>query len=254
MTPVKKTLISSAAALALLSGPVLAQDTATDTGTQVESTLGDGEINATTTTPDEGATAQTEAEAQAQAQADVDPLRQNVEDGVAAIGDAVETVGEATIAAGEQVGDSAEAAGDAAVDTADAADEQLEDGAEATEEALSPDATATADAEAAAAAGSAPSTAGALIGAEVASSAGEDIGEIDNVVRINGEVMAVVGVGGFLGLGEHSVALPLTELDWQGETVTAFGYTEEQLKSMDEYDSELATQLEADEQISLGKS
>ena len=41
MTPVKKTLISSAAALALLSGPVLAQDTATDTGTQVESTLGD---------------------------------------------------------------------------------------------------------------------------------------------------------------------------------------------------------------------
>jgi hypothetical protein len=248
MTPVKKTLISSAAALALLSGPVLAQDTATDTGTQVESTLGDGEINATTTTTDEGATAQAEAEA------DVDPLRQNVEDGVAAIGDAVETVGEATIAAGEQVGDSAEAAGDAAVDTADAADEQLEDGAEATEEALSPDATATADAEAAAAAGSAPSTAGALIGAEVASSAGEDIGEIDNVVRINGEVMAVVGVGGFLGLGEHSVALPLTELDWQGETVTAFGYTEEQLKSMDEYDSELATQLEADEQISLGKS
>ncbi|GGL86174.1 hypothetical protein GCM10011534_05130 [Pseudooceanicola nanhaiensis] len=250
MTPVKKTLISSAAALALLSGPVLAQDTATDTGTQVESTLGDGEINATATTTDEGATAQAEAEAEA----DVDPLRQNVEDGVAAIGDAVETVGEATIAAGEQVGDSAEAAGDAAVDTADAADEQLEDGAEATEEALSPDATATADAEAAAAAGSAPSTAGALIGAEVASSAGEDIGEIDNVVRINGEVMAVVGVGGFLGLGEHSVALPLTELDWQGETVTAFGYTEEQLKSMDEYDSELATQLEADEQISLGKS
>lgn len=252
MTPVKKTLISSAAALALLSGPVLAQDTATDTGTQVESTLGDGEINATTTTTDEGATAQ--AEAEAEAEADVDPLRQNVENGVAAIGDAVETVGEATIAAGEQVGDSAEAAGDAAVDTADAADEQLEDGAEATEEALSPDATATADAEAAAAAGSAPSTAGALIGAEVASSAGEDIGEIDNVVRINGEVMAVVGVGGFLGLGEHSVALPLTELDWQGETVTAFGYTEEQLKSMDEYDSELATQLEADEQISLGKS
>ena len=248
MTPVKKTLISSAAALALLSGPVLAQDTATDTGTQVESTLGDGEINATTTTTDQSATAQPEAEA------DVDPLRQNVADGVVAIGDAVEPVGEATLAAGEQVGDSAAAAGDAAVDTADAADEQLEDGAEATEEARSPDATATADAEAAAAAGSAPSTAGALIGAEVASSAGEDIGEIDNVVRINGEVMAVVGVGGFLGLGEHSVALPLTELDWQGETVTAFGYTEEQLKSMDEYDSELATQLEADEQISLGKS
>lgn len=248
MTPVKKTLISSAAVLALLSGPALAQDTATDTGTQVESTLGDGEINATTTTTDDGATAQAEADA------DVDPLRQNVEDGVAAIGDAVETVGEATVAAGEQVGDSAEAAGNAAVDTADAAGEQLEDGAEATEDALSPDATATADAEAAAAAGSAPSTAGALIGAEVASSAGEDIGEIDNVVRINGEVMAVVGVGGFLGLGEHSVALPLTELDWQGETVTAFGYTEEQLKSMDEYDAELATQLEADEQITLGKS
>jgi len=202
MTPIKKTLISSAAALALLSGAAVAQ-TATE----------------------------------------ADPLKSQVEEGTAAAGEAIENTGQAAEntaeAAGETMESGADAMGDAATDTA---------------QSLDPDAAATADSEAQMQAQVEPATVGELIGVNVASSAGEDIGEIDDVVRINGEVMAVVGVGGFLGLGEHSVALPLTELDWQGETVTAFGYTEEQLKSMDEYDSELATQLEADEQISLGKS
>lgn len=246
MTPVKKTLISSAAVLALLAGPTLAQNTAADTETSVESTLGDGEINSTATT--DGDTT----------------VKRTADDNLAEAGESIEATGEAAL-------DTAEAAGAAALDTAEAAGEEIEQGADAAGEAvsdtltatgegiqdgadaLSPDATATADAEAEVAAEAGPTTAGRLIGSDVASSAGENIGEIDDVVRINGEVMAVVGVGGFLGLGEHSVALPLTELDWQGETVTAFGYTEEQLKTMDEYDAELATRVEAEEEVTLGR-
>lgn len=95
---------------------------------------------------------------------------------------------------------------------------------------------------------------GALIGVNVASSAGESIGEIDDVVDINGETMAVVGVGGFLGLGEHDVALPVTELMVEGNTVTAMGYTREQLKSMAEFNAEVATSLDAEQTIELGRS
>ncbi|WP_276719746.1 PRC-barrel domain-containing protein [Pseudooceanicola nitratireducens] len=95
---------------------------------------------------------------------------------------------------------------------------------------------------------------GALIGADVASATGDTIGEIDDVVQMNGETMAVVGVGGFLGLGEHDVALPLTELALNGETVTAMGYTRDQLEAMAEFNADTAISLEADQVIDLGQS
>ncbi|MGC0224718.1 PRC-barrel domain-containing protein [Pseudooceanicola nitratireducens] len=95
---------------------------------------------------------------------------------------------------------------------------------------------------------------GALIGANVASATGDTIGEIDDVVQMNGETMAVVGVGGFLGLGEHDVALPLTELALNGETVTAMGYTRDQLEAMAEFNADTAISLEADQVIELGQS
>ncbi|MGR3456252.1 PRC-barrel domain-containing protein [Pseudooceanicola sp.] len=246
MSPLKKTLVSSAAVLALMAGPTFAQDTSVTTDTSVDSTLGDGEINTTATVESD------------------ETLKRPADDSLAEAGDAIEDTGEAALetaesageaaldtaqAAGEEIVDGADAAGEAVSDTLTATGEGIQDGAEA----LDPDATATADAEAQVEAETGPTTAGTLIGTSVASSAGEDIGEIDDVVRINGEVMAVVGVGGFLGLGEHSVALPLTELDWQGETVTAFGYTEEQLKTMDEFDAELATRVEAEEEVTLGR-
>ena len=50
-----------------------------------------------------------------------------------------------------------------------------------------------------------------LLGMKVLVDGDGDIGEIEDLVRSSGEVMAVVGVGGFLGLGEHDVALPLAE-------------------------------------------
>ncbi|WP_407495529.1 PRC-barrel domain-containing protein [Pseudooceanicola sp. MF1-13] len=97
-------------------------------------------------------------------------------------------------------------------------------------------------------------TVGSLIGADVASAAGESIGEIDDVVDMNGETMAVVGVGGFLGLGEHDVALPVTELMYEGNTILAMGYTREQLKSMAEFNAEMATSLESTQTVELGNS
>ncbi|MEM8850731.1 MAG: PRC-barrel domain-containing protein [Pseudomonadota bacterium] len=51
-----------------------------------------------------------------------------------------------------------------------------------------------------------------LLGQNVLEGTGENVGEIERLVSADGSVMAVVGVGGFLGFGEHDVAVPLAEM------------------------------------------
>lgn len=55
-----------------------------------------------------------------------------------------------------------------------------------------------------------------LNGLAVQNTANERIGEINELlVDQSGRVRAVViGVGGFLGLGEHNVAIPFSEMKW----------------------------------------
>ncbi len=60
-------------------------------------------------------------------------------------------------------------------------------------------------------------TAEALIGRTVENSNGDNLGEINNVIiNEKGDVVAVViGVGGFLGIGEKNVGVPFDELDFK---------------------------------------
>jgi PRC-barrel domain len=60
-------------------------------------------------------------------------------------------------------------------------------------------------------------TAEALIGRTVENGNGDNLGEINNVViNENGNVVAVVvGVGGFLGIGEKDVGVPFDALDFR---------------------------------------
>ena len=249
MTPIKKALASSAAVIALMSSPLMAQDTSTnaDTGAAATSTLGDGAIGASTdtTATTNGDSANVDTTAQADTDSSSDPMKPAADADVAATDGTMNNSGDASSSTADATGttmDSGTAAtGEAATDTADATGTAMDSGTAATGEATTDMA-------------GAPMTAGTLIGTNVSSSTGEDIGEIDDVVRVNGEMMAIVGIGGFLGLGEHDVALPLSELDWQGETVTAFGYSKEQLEGMAEYEPDAAEPLEADEPITLGKS
>lgn len=97
-------------------------------------------------------------------------------------------------------------------------------------------------------------TVGELIGQNVQNAIGESIGEIDDVVTIRGEAMAVVGVGGVFGFGEKDVALPMTELTLTEDAVTAMGYTREQLKSMREYRADIATPMKTDTMVVVGSS
>lgn len=204
-----KTLMTSAAALAIAATPVLAD--------MNSSTSADGEVMI----DQSGAEAQVEAENSTgiDLNNDGETMGEEIADGVEATGEYIE---------------------DTATDVADATEEglqNLEDGTDSTMPQTM--------------------TAGALVGFEVAAENGEVIGEVDNVVLVDGSEMAVVGIGGFLGLGEHDVALPLTDLtaDAADDTkLKASGYTKAQLEAMAEFDPEAADEVSADAPVMLGKS
>lgn len=80
-----------------------------------------------------------------------------------------------------------------------------------------------------------------LIGTSVESSAGEDLGDInDLVLGKNGEVVgALVGVGGFLGIGEKSVAIPFQDISTtmrdENNAVVVLNVTREELEAAPDY-------------------
>ena len=82
-----------------------------------------------------------------------------------------------------------------------------------------------------------------LIGAEVFGSQGEEVGNVEDIALRNGRVVAILSVGGFLGLGDHDVAMPLERLTMQGDNVVVQGMTEDQLEALPEYDYRSVTAL-----------
>ena len=79
-----------------------------------------------------------------------------------------------------------------------------------------------------------------VLGSRVVNAAGEEVATIEDlVVDQNGEHHAVLSVGGFLGIGDKKVAVPLDELQLsEDEVYLMTAATEEQLEQMPEYDEE----------------
>ncbi|CTQ32448.1 PRC-barrel domain-containing protein [Jannaschia rubra] len=75
-----------------------------------------------------------------------------------------------------------------------------------------------------------------VIGQNVTTNAGDSVGEVESLVSAGGTIMAVLGVGGFLGLGEHKVAVPLTELAPAEGMLLLQALDREALEAMPEYD------------------
>ena len=78
-----------------------------------------------------------------------------------------------------------------------------------------------------------------VIGTEVYNSAGDHIGEIEDVMlekTSNGIMFAVIGFGGFLGIGEKFHAIPWSSLDYD-ETRGGYvvPYSKEQLTAAPAY-------------------
>jgi sporulation protein YlmC with PRC-barrel domain len=77
-----------------------------------------------------------------------------------------------------------------------------------------------------------------IVGQNIYGTNGEEIGEIDNVVmsQRGSTPEALVGVGGFLGLGERNVAIPLNQIQMEGDRLTT-SMTKEEIGAMQEYDA-----------------
>jgi hypothetical protein len=77
-----------------------------------------------------------------------------------------------------------------------------------------------------------------LVGMEVIGSMGDDMGEVDELVSDGARLLAVVGTGGFLGLFEHDVAIPLERFEMGADGLILPSLSEDEVRSMPEWDGE----------------
>jgi putative membrane protein len=99
-------------------------------------------------------------------------------------------------------------------------------------------------------------TANDLIGQTVVNQNGEDIGDVADIVLNAGDqaVLAVLSVGGFLGLGEKNVTVPFEQLQpGENGSVLMSSATEEDLKALPDYDENAGyTAVPRDQPIGQG--
>jgi putative membrane protein len=79
-----------------------------------------------------------------------------------------------------------------------------------------------------------------VLGSRVVNAEGQEVGEIEDLVLDQNQIAyAVVSVGGFLGMGEKRVAVPLDDLQLgEGETYLMSSASQDQLEQMPEYDEQ----------------
>lgn len=93
-------------------------------------------------------------------------------------------------------------------------------------------------------------TVGDLTGTDVMDAMGDSIGSIRDVIQGTGEAEAVIGIGGFLGIGRHDVAIPLSDLSLNAaDQVISVSMTREELEAMPEHGGD-AEPLPNDVQLS----
>ena len=75
------------------------------------------------------------------------------------------------------------------------------------------------------------------MGKTVYNDTNDKIGEVDDLIfsRNNSGTFAIIGVGGFLGVGKHDVAVPVNQLKHENDKLVLPGATKDALKSMPEF-------------------
>jgi sporulation protein YlmC with PRC-barrel domain len=76
-----------------------------------------------------------------------------------------------------------------------------------------------------------------ILGADVVNAKNEEIGEVDDVIfsRSDKKLHAVIEVGGFLGIGEKLVTVPLDELRMDGHGNVYLNVSEDMLKKHEKF-------------------
>jgi len=92
-----------------------------------------------------------------------------------------------------------------------------------------------------------------LNGADVITANGEEMGDVDRVVTLDGTTYIVVEHGGFLGLGDSEVALEAERVAFNGEEVILQDITDEELENMPEFDMTNEQRLASDRTLEMHK-
>ncbi|SLN24681.1 hypothetical protein ROJ8625_01022 [Roseivivax jejudonensis] len=187
----------------------------------------------------------------ATAQDDADGAVENsAEQAAEEAGDAAQEAGEAAQEAGEAAEQTAEDAADATADAAEDAGQAAENAgeeaaAEANEEMNEAEQAVEGETEEGDAAAEGEMeftsieemTVGDVVGTPVFGPEDERIGEIDYVIDRGDGAEMVIGIGGFLGLGEYTVALPATDFQMSQEPQGFMLDTDQEtLEQQPEYD------------------
>ena len=77
-----------------------------------------------------------------------------------------------------------------------------------------------------------------ILGKDVYNDAGDKIGEIDDLIVTPSKSVsyAIVGVGGFLGIGEHQVAVSVSRFKQQAGKIVLRGATKDALKAAPKFE------------------
>jgi sporulation protein YlmC with PRC-barrel domain len=77
-----------------------------------------------------------------------------------------------------------------------------------------------------------------ILGKDVYNDAGEKIGEVNDLIVAPNKSLsyAIVGVGGFLGVGEHDVAVPVSKFKQQAGKIVLKGATKDALKAAPKFE------------------
>ena len=95
-------------------------------------------------------------------------------------------------------------------------------------------------------------TVGQVIGMNVVNDQAETIGEIDYVIAETEDVQGIIGIGGFLGLGEYTVAVDLDDMVYDSESrrLVLANVTADDLRAQPEYDESTVVGLPRETLIS----
>ncbi|WP_428513711.1 hypothetical protein [Roseovarius sp.] len=267
-----KTLTTSVAAIALMTGAAIAQSDTDAEGTLTTEQSAEAETQDTSEQLEQSAENTGEAVEDA-AEDSAQAVENTAEDAAEGAEDMAEGAADETEEAADDVAESTDEAADdmtdsdVATDTeadVETSDENMAADTETNAETESSDnmaADTEADTETGADDGNAVTSTeggmdssfsgmlvGDILGQNVTTQAGEDVGEIDYIVRQGESLAAVIGIGGFLGLGEYTVAIPLEEFSMapEGEGMMLSSWTEEELKAQPEFDETGVEGLEDD--------
>ena len=77
-----------------------------------------------------------------------------------------------------------------------------------------------------------------ILGKDVYNDTGEKVGEINDLIVTPAKAVsyAIVGVGGFLGMGEHEIAVPVGKLKQEQDKIVLHGATKDALKAAPKFE------------------